>query len=84
MKLDPTKLKDWQIAEAAEAGLRSASDLAKELGLAEGEWTPYGDVLAKIDGSKTLRRVGAGRRGRVSSDRGGQHGLPEGVAFDAS
>jgi formate--tetrahydrofolate ligase len=64
MKLDPTKLKDWQIAEAAEAGLRSASDLAKELGLAEGEWTPYGDVLAKIDVSKTLRRVGAGRRGK--------------------
>ena len=46
MKLDPTKMKDWEIAEAAEATLRPAADLAAELGLESGEWTPYGDVLA--------------------------------------
>ena len=46
MKLDPTKMKDWQIAEAAEDNLRKAADLAAELGLKEDEWAPYGDVLA--------------------------------------
>ena len=30
MKLDPTKMKDWEIAEAAEATLRPAADLAAE------------------------------------------------------
>ena len=64
MKLDPTKMKDWQIAEAAEANLRKAADLAKELDLRDDEWTPYGDVLAKIDVTKVLKRVGAGRKGK--------------------
>ncbi|MBO7308598.1 MAG: formate--tetrahydrofolate ligase, partial [Kiritimatiellae bacterium] len=64
MKLDPTKMKDWQIAEAAEANLRKASDLAKELDLRDDEWTPYGDVLAKIDVTKVLKRVGEGRKGK--------------------
>ena len=31
-KLDPTKMRDWQIAEAT---LRPAKDLAAELGLSE-------------------------------------------------
>ncbi|MGN0855578.1 MAG: formate--tetrahydrofolate ligase [Kiritimatiellia bacterium] len=64
MKLDPTKLKDWQIAEAAEATLRPAAELVAELGLREDEWTPYGKVLAKIDVTKVLKRVGAGRKGK--------------------
>ena len=64
MKLDPTKMKDWQIAEAAEDNLRKAADLAAELGLKEGEWAPYGDVLAKVDVTKVLKRVGEGRRGK--------------------
>ena len=33
MKLDPTKMKDWQIAEAAEETLRPVRELAAELGL---------------------------------------------------
>ena len=64
MKLDPTKMKDWQIAEAAEENLKSATALVAELGLEEDEWTPYGKVLAKVDVTKVLRRVGAGRRGK--------------------
>ncbi len=65
MKLDPTKLKDWQIAEAAEEeGLRPASELAAELGLEKGEWSAYGEVLAKIDAAKVLKRLGEGRKGR--------------------
>ncbi len=58
MTLDPTKMKDWQIAEAAEANLRPAKDLAAELGLGDDEWEAYGKVLAKIDVNKVLARVG--------------------------
>ncbi len=64
MKLDPTQMKDWQIAEAAEANLKPATELIAELGLQEDEWTPYGKVLAKVDVTKVLRRVGAGRKGK--------------------
>ena len=64
MKLDPTKMKDWQIAEAAEENLKSAAELVKELGLKDDEWTPYGRVLAKVDVTKVLKRVGAGRKGK--------------------
>ncbi len=64
MKLDPTQMKDWEIAEAAEANLKKAAELAAELGLEEGEWAPYGDVLAKVDVTKVLKRVGKGRKGK--------------------
>lgn len=63
-KLDPVKMKDWQIAEAAEVNLRSAGDLASELGLLEDEWEPYGRVLAKIDVSKVLARLGGTKRAK--------------------
>ena len=63
-RLDPTKMKDWEIAEAAEAGLRPAKELAAELGLQEDEWTPYGRVLAKVDVTKVLRRLGEKKRGK--------------------
>jgi len=63
-KLDPTKMKDWQIAEAAEENLRKASDLATELGLSEDEWEPYGRYLAKIDVTKVLARLGEKKRAR--------------------
>ena len=57
MNLDPTKMADWQIAEAAEANLRPVAELAGELGLAAGEWHAYGENLAKVDAAKVLRRV---------------------------
>lgn len=64
MALDPTKLKDWQIAEAAEATLRPAVSLAAELGLQEDEWDPYGRVLAKVDATKVLKRLGGVKRAK--------------------
>lgn len=64
MKLDPTKMKDWQIAEAAEANLRPAAALAQELGIHDDEWDAYGKYLAKVDVTKVLKRVGAGRKGK--------------------
>ncbi len=64
MKLDPTKMKDWQVAEAAEANLKPAAELAAELGIREDEWDAYGKYLAKIDVTKVLKRVGTGRKGK--------------------
>ena len=64
MNLDPTKMKDWQIAEAAEANLRPAAALAQELGIRDDEWDAYGKHLAKVDVTKVLKRVGAGRKGK--------------------
>ena len=64
MKLDPVNMKDWQIAEAAEANLRTAAALAAELGLREEEWEPYGRYLAKIDVTKVLSRLGERKRAK--------------------
>ena len=63
-KLDPTKMKDWQIAEAAESNLRTAASLSAELGLGEDEWEPYGRHLAKIDVTKVLSRLGEKKRAK--------------------
>jgi formate--tetrahydrofolate ligase len=57
MKLDPRKLKDWQIAEAAEEKMRPVSQLAKEMGLQEDELIPMGRRLAKVDYQKVLSRL---------------------------
>ncbi len=64
MTLDPTKMKDWQVAEAAEANLKTASTLANELGLKDDEWDAYGKYLAKIDVTKVLKRVGETKRAK--------------------
>ena len=58
MKLDPTKMKDWQIAEAAEENMKPVSVLAKELGLLDDELIPMGKQLAKVDYAKVLKRLG--------------------------
>jgi len=57
MKMDPTVMEDWQIAEAAEENMRSLDELARELGLSYGEMLPYGNKLAKLDYIKILDRV---------------------------
>ena len=57
MTLDPTKLKDWQIAEAAEAKAKPIAQIAKDLGLREDELIPMGRTLAKVDFQRTLARV---------------------------
>ncbi|MFI4911614.1 MAG: formate--tetrahydrofolate ligase [Sedimentisphaeraceae bacterium JB056] len=56
MKLDPTKMKDWQIAEAAEENMCSVNELAEKLGLETEELIPYGKNLAKVDYQKVLAR----------------------------
>jgi formate--tetrahydrofolate ligase len=58
MNLDPTMMKDWQIAEAAEQKMKPIGRLGKELGLVDGELLPMGRNLAKIDYLKVLERLG--------------------------
>ncbi len=57
MKLDPTKMKDWQIAEAAEETMKTVYQLGEELGLDKEELLPYGHYVAKIDYAKALERL---------------------------
>ncbi len=57
MKLDPTKLKDWQIAEAAEADMLPLDRLAAEAGLTADEVIPMGRGLAKVDFIRALDRL---------------------------
>jgi formyltetrahydrofolate synthetase len=57
MKLDPTKLKDWQVAEAAEEKMKPVSKLAKEMGLEKDELIPMGRKLAKVDYQKAWARL---------------------------
>ncbi|HUT24277.1 MAG TPA: formate--tetrahydrofolate ligase [Sumerlaeia bacterium] len=55
--LDPTKMADWQIAEAAEASMKTVYQLAEELGLEKMELLPYGHYVAKLDYMKILERL---------------------------
>jgi formate--tetrahydrofolate ligase len=60
MKLDPTHLKDWQIAEAAEAGMKPITEIAAGLGLLPSELMPFGHHIGKVDHLRVLERL-AGR-----------------------
>ncbi len=57
MKLDPTKMKDWEIAEAAEENMKTVYQLGEELALEKEELLPYGHYVAKIDYAKALERL---------------------------
>ena len=56
-KLDPTKMKDWEIAEAAEENMKSVYELADGLGLEKLELLPYGHKLGKVDYMSVLNRL---------------------------
>ena len=55
--LDPTKLKDWQIAEAAEPFMKPVMQLAAEMGLREEEVIPMGRQLARVDQRMVMDRI---------------------------
>jgi len=57
-KLDPTKLADWQIAEASEKNMKTPQQLGAELGLLEEELIPMGRSLARVDYRRVLDRLG--------------------------
>jgi formate--tetrahydrofolate ligase len=55
--LDPTKLKDWQIAEEAEKQMGSIQDLAGEWGILPEELLPMGHHLGKVDFAAIVERL---------------------------
>jgi len=57
VKLDPVKLKDWQIAEAAEAWMKPFLQLGQELGLEGEELIPMGKYVGKVDYQLALERL---------------------------
>jgi formate--tetrahydrofolate ligase len=56
-KLDATKMKDWEIAEAAGEEMKTVYELGDELGLEKMEVLPYGHYVAKLDFMKILDRL---------------------------
>ncbi len=55
--LDPKKMKDWEIAEAAEATMKPVRQLAAEMGVEDRELLPYGHYVAKLDYMSILERL---------------------------
>lgn len=63
-QLDPTKMADWQIAEAAEANMKPITTIAQELNLLQEELLPYGHYTGKLDYMKILDRFKSGPDGK--------------------
>ncbi|HDZ88562.1 MAG TPA: formate--tetrahydrofolate ligase [Nitrospirae bacterium] len=55
--MDPTRHADWEIAEAAEKNMKTAKQLADELGILDEELLPQGHYIAKVDYAKVLERL---------------------------
>ena len=62
--LDPTRLKDWEIAEAAEPSMVPFDTLGRDLGFEEQELIPMGRRVGKVDYAATMQRVGDNQRGK--------------------
>lgn len=62
--LDPTKLADWQIAEAAEATMRTPQQLADALGLLPDELIPFGRQIARVDQMAIRKRLANAPKGK--------------------
>jgi formyltetrahydrofolate synthetase len=56
-KLDPTKMKDWEIAEAAGEDMLTVGQIAANLDLEEMELFPYGHYVGKLDYMAILDRL---------------------------
>ena len=55
--LDPTQMKDWQIADAARAGMKPFMTLGRELGLLDDELIQMGQRVGKVDFVKAMARL---------------------------
>ncbi len=64
MNLDPTRMKDWQIAEAAEAEAKPIERIADEAGLRPEELIPMGRLVAKVDARRALARLDGAPKAR--------------------
>jgi len=58
MKLDPTTMPDWQIAQIAEQNLRPVADVAADAGLLPNEWFSVDRNLARVDVHAVQQRLG--------------------------
>ena len=56
MAYDAVKMKDWQIAEAAEENMPRPDEWREKLGLEKDELLPYGRI-SKLDFLKIMRRL---------------------------
>lgn len=56
-KYDPTKMKDWEIAQAAESDMKTVYRIAEELSLEKQELLPYGHYVGKLDYISILKRL---------------------------
>ncbi|MBN2536148.1 MAG: formate--tetrahydrofolate ligase [Spirochaetales bacterium] len=63
-KLNATKMKDWEIAEAAAEDMKTVYQLAEELGLDKMELLPYGHYVGKLDYMTILKRLEGKPRGK--------------------
>lgn len=57
VNLDPTKMADWQVAEAAEENMKTVYQLGEDLQLGERELLPYGHYVGKLDYMRVLDRL---------------------------
>jgi len=56
-ELNPVKMKDWEIAEAAEEWMKPFLQLGQELGLEGEELIPMGKYVGKVDYQRALERL---------------------------
>ena len=64
MKLDPLKMKDWEIADAASADMKTVYQLAEEMELEKMELLPYGHYIGKLDYMNILKRLENKKNGK--------------------
>ncbi len=62
--LDPTKMQDWQIAEAREEDLKTIEELFDDLGIRRREQIPLGRHLGKVDFMALYDRVKKQKNGK--------------------
>jgi formate--tetrahydrofolate ligase len=64
MKLDPVKMKDWEIADAASENMKTVYQLADEMQLDKMELLPYGHYIGKLDYMSILNRLEKKKNGK--------------------
>ncbi len=64
MKLDPLKMKDWEIADAASVNMKTVYQLAEEMELDKMELLPYGHYIGKLDYMSILKRLEKRKNGK--------------------
>jgi formyltetrahydrofolate synthetase len=64
LSLDPTRMKDWEIAQKAETVMKPIELLAHEWGVKTNELIPYGRQLAKVDYGMVMQRLKHQTRGK--------------------